>query len=171
MNDQENQKNQASQPPSQTLPPPSQTPPLTPPVLPTVYKVTKNPGRVEAGKRLAEFNRQKKLNNITKEKLIDQKSGEEERPPAIHVKQKDSNLESQSITQALDYKTLGIIFVGGVGCYFAYKNITPRSSKQETKQKEHNTKHTEPNIKHVEPKEEIKNKPIHQGASDPFLMQ
>ena len=87
------------------------------PALMSINKVTKSPGRVEAGKRLAEWNRQKKLNAQAKQQLIKQ---EDSVIPVQHVK---TSVDQQPDQQAIggDYKTVGVVILIGVVDYFGYK--------------------------------------------------
>lgn len=138
----------------------NQSLPMTPPMTPPVIKVTtKNPGRVAAGKRLAEYNRQKKLNKLSKEKLINQEETPAT-PLVMPAEQKES--QSNTLSQKLDFKTLGVIVLIAVGGYLAYK-YTRASPPKPTKQS------GEPNTK----TEETKSRPQRsvKCPSDPFLMQ
>ena len=87
----------------------------------TPKKVTKSPGRIAAGKRLSEWNKQKKLNNQMKLKLQDNEEGKtfanEE------GKTFDNEIQQQNIS-SLDYNFIipSLLAVAGVG-YILYRKM------------------------------------------------
>ena len=119
----------------------------------------KHPGRIAAGKKLAEFNRQKKLNKLAKEKLV---KGEEEQ----QVKTSNYTVVVKEDQSDLKYKIAGaVVLVAGIGWFaskFLYKQHTCPKAKQQTKQQ---TELEEVNIK--------TNKQVTSKSSnpDPFIMQ
>ena len=85
--------------------------------IPEVNTVTKKPGRVEAGKRLAEWNRQKKLNQKAKQNIM----SEVEQTPKIPEVTKVIQTDQESKSSFLSYKKVAVVAVVGGGGYLLYK--------------------------------------------------
>ena len=98
-----------------------------PQTLPQVTTVTKNPGRVEAGKKLAEWNRQQKHNKAVKQKIL---SGEQQQAVEASV---DTQKKDPPKTDS--YLIYGIAVIGiGYTAYTLWKNKSPTKEKPLTKQ-------------------------------------
>eukprot|EP00745_Piridium_sociabile_P022166 TRINITY_DN343_c0_g1_i4.p1 TRINITY_DN343_c0_g1~~TRINITY_DN343_c0_g1_i4.p1 ORF type:complete len:158 (-),score=23.52 TRINITY_DN343_c0_g1_i4:133-606(-) len=157
MSEQENHQSQQSQQIQQT-------PPTPPSLLATqnqpVNKVTtKNLGRVAAGKKLAEWNRQKKINEQAKQKLLTHGDNDQTVPPAPPVPTQPTKHESNQIP----YKVVGLIIVGVGGYLFYTKYMKQKPTKQVESQK-------------IEPEKEQKTSKSQPSKclkppSDPFVMQ
>ena len=118
-----------------------------------VEKVTSNksPGRIAAGKRLVEWNRQKKLNNQTKQKLL----ANEENEVKIPITKEEEKLFNKS------WIIGGGLVAVGYGGYKLYKwYMQPRTIKL------HKLQETEP--KTVKNKEEKQT--TVKSVPDPFKM-
>eukprot|EP00745_Piridium_sociabile_P027427 TRINITY_DN441_c0_g2_i1.p2 TRINITY_DN441_c0_g2~~TRINITY_DN441_c0_g2_i1.p2 ORF type:complete len:163 (-),score=16.64 TRINITY_DN441_c0_g2_i1:115-603(-) len=98
-----------------------------------VNKVTiKHPGRIAAGNRLAEWNKQKKNNERAKQKLMTNSTNEQTLPPeASPILRQPAKHEPPQIP----YKAVGMITLGA-GCYLFYtKYMKPKPTKQVVTQK------------------------------------
>ena len=96
--------------------------------LPQVTTVTKSPGRVEAGKRLAEWNRQKRLSKQAKQNIL---SGEPEKQTQ-HVQQTLIDAPKNDTTKPNTWPYMLYAITAICGGYTAYRVW---NSKQQTKQK------------------------------------
>lgn len=85
--------------------------------IPEVNTVTKKPGRVEAGKKLAEWNRQKKLNQKAKQNIMSEVEQTPNIPEVTKVTQTDQELKSSF----LSYRKVAVAAVVGGGGYLLYK--------------------------------------------------
>jgi len=96
-----------------------------------VTSVTKKPGRVEAGKRLAEWNRQKKLSNQAKQKILSGETLEKQMP--IETQKKDTAPPKTNIQSYLIY---GITAMGiGYTAYRVWSSKQPARQEPQQEQK------------------------------------
>ena len=136
--------------------------------MPEKNKVTKNPGRVSAGKRLAEWNKTNKSNKQAKERLLN--NSEEDYKPVNPVSSDVSYVNTvrpntnSSVDYSVGYKILGVVAIGGCG-YFAYnlynKYKLNKPPNQQSRSEELSS-NKEPIVK-----EQLSNQPVH----DPFHME
>jgi hypothetical protein len=120
---------------------------------------TKNLGRIAAGKRLAEWNRQKKINEQAKQKLLTHGNNDQTIPRVPPAPTQPTKHESNQIP----YKVVGLIIVGVGGYLFYSKYMKPKPTKQVVTQKIEAEK--EQKTPKSPPAKCLKPQP------DPFLMQ
>ena len=123
-------------------------------------KVTKHPGRIEAGKRLAEWNRQRKYNQQAKEAL---KSPEQDAKIHFSPSIDNANKQQQSCVShspSYDFKMISAAVVAG-SCYLVYRLYN------KYKVKPHNVKSEKVRADKEQPVEEqLPKNPVY----DPFNM-
>ena len=124
---------------------------------PQLSKVTKNQGRVAAGKRLAEWNKQKQMNKEAKEKLINKS----EDLKGLDTSHSNSVSSVNYVSSVMDYKTLAIVIIGGglVVLYNKYK--VNKSQKPKSKSEELSANNKSSAEEQLPPK----------SVQDPFYME
>ena len=125
--------------------------------LPQVTTVTKHPGRVKAGKMVAEWNKQRRLSKQAKENIL---SGEPEKQQTLIDPPKNETAKPDTQPYML-YVITGIC--AGYALYTAWKSKQKATTKQEQPQQQ-----TKP-----QPQQQTKPQPSQadkQPANDPFEM-
>ena len=93
----------------------------------------KKPGRVEAGKKLAEWNRQKKLNQKTKQNIISDVEESPKLPEVTKTEQTDRGSKSSFLSSG---RVISVAVVVGGGGYMLYKLWQSRNKAQERPKQE-----------------------------------